>query len=648
MSPTPKRPTPRTPRQPRASTRPVAGAQIAGSKPEETVAAAPDASPEPPPTTAPVAQAGKPAGRPVQSPDRNRPDPATETRTPAIRKSPLDIKVLASVARMTGSVSPMSVMMAVMDWAGHLSFAPGKRVDLMVQALESMQALGPYALPGMEQNDDGAPDRRFADPAWQKWPFNLSSEAFLAAERWWTTATTGVPGVSKHHEHMVSFFARQLLDLFSPGNYPMTNPVVLERTLSTGGANLLQGFQNAVEDIERSISGSPPAGAEAYRVGHEVAVTPGKVVLRNRLIELIQYSPSTDKVHPEPILIVPAWIMKYYILDLSPNNSLIKYLVDQGHQVFCISWKNPGVEEAALGMDDYLELGFDASLDAINAIVPGQKVHAAGYCLGGTLLSIANAAMARDGDDRLASMTLFTAQTDFTEPGELALFIDDSELALLEAQMRDTGYLTAGQMAGAFQMLRSYDLLWSRMVNEYLLGERGRMNDLMAWNADATRMPALMHAQYLRRLFLNDDLSEGRYPVRGKPIVLSDIGTPIFSVATFSDHVAPWRSVYKLHYMTPAEITFVLTKGGHNAGIVNEPGKRNRFYQMMQRPAGGNYVAPDDWLEVAPRVEGSWWPAWVEWLKQRSGAPALPAQPGAPDAGYPVLDDAPGRYVLEK
>lgn len=575
------------------------------------------------------------------------PNPATETPNPAIRKTPLDIKVLANVARLTGSVSPMSLFLAMADWAGHLAWAPGKRLDLLSMAYVQAQALWQEAR-SQGGAPEGKPDRRFADPAWQNWPFNLLSQAFLANEAWWQAATTGIPGVSRHHEHVMSFMARQMLDLFSPGNYPLTNPVVLQKTLETGGANLAQGMRNFILDLERQTNGHPPAGTENFVVGQDVAVTPGKVVYRNALIELIQYAPSTEKVHPEPVLIVPAWIMKYYILDLSPHNSLVKYLVDQGHTVFCISWKNPGIAEASLGMDDYLALGVEAALDAINAIVPEQKVHAAGYCLGGTLLSIANAAMARDGQERLASMTLFTAQTDFTEPGQLALFIDDSQLAMLEAQMRDTGYLTAGQMVGAFQLLNSYDLLWSKMVNEYLLGEPARMNDLMAWNADATRMPALMHAQYLRRLFLNDDLSEGRYPVRGKPVVLSDIRTPTFCVATVTDHVAPWRSVYKLHYLTPAEITFVLTKGGHNAGIVSEPGRPRRDYQMQERPAGGNYVSPDDWLQQAPRHEGSWWTAWSAWLQARSGAPVKPPRLGAAQKGYAPLMDAPGTYVLEK
>ncbi len=611
--------------------------------------------------SAPAAKQARPATHPVPAPAAT---PAARARrslaepfAPPPERNPLDRRVHAALARATSSVSPIALMLASADWAGHLALSPGKRIELANLALEQMRRLLRYAqeaaaappgTPTHECVQPPAQDRRFKAPEWHQWPFNLMHQSFLLTQEWWDAATRGVSGVSRHHEDVVAFTARQLLDMFSPGNFLPTNPLVLRQTLASGGANLVRGAVHAVEDLERSLSGAPPAGADEFVVGRDVAATPGKVVLRNRLIELIQYTPTTAKVHPQPVLIVPAWIMKYYILDLSPHNSLIKYLVDQGHTVFCISWKNPGVDERELDMDDYLQLGFFAALDAINAIVPGQKVHATGYCLGGTLLAIAAAAMARDGDERLGSMTLFTAQTDFTEPGELALFIDESEVSLLEAQMAETGYLTAGQMAGAFQILRSSDLLWSRMVGEYLMGERAPMNDLMAWNADATRMPARMHSQYLRRLFLNDDLSEGRYPVGDKPVSLSDIDLPTFCVATVTDHVAPWRSVYKLHYLVPAEISFVLTSGGHNAGIVSEPGHPRRNYQLLTRPAGDNYMPPEDWLQRAPRHEGSWWPAWQAWLAARSGAPTAPPALGAPEQGYPELEDAPGRYVHEK
>ena len=561
----------------------------------------------------------------------------------------------AALARRFASLSPAAGLLAASDWALHLAASPGKCMDLARLAMHQSGELAEYARERMTAGADqqarlgvqpAVEDRRFRAPEWQQWPFNYLHQSFLFKQQWWAAATHGVQGVEKHHENMVAFAARQWLDIFSPGNQLATNPVVLQRTLQQGGANLLRGALNAADDLQRLAADQGPAGVEDFVVGRDVGITPGKVVLKNRLMELIQYTPTTATVHPEPILIVPAWIMKYYILDLSPHNSLIRYLVDQGYTVFCLSWKNPGYEDRDLGMDDYLKLGFHAALDAVTTIVPGQKVHTTGYCLGGTMLAIAAAAMARDGDERLASLSLLAAQTDFSEPGELGLFIDESQLRLLDAQMHQNGYLKASQMAGAFQMLRSYDMLWSRLVNEYLLGERAPMNDLMAWNADATRMPARMHSQYLRRLFLNDDLSEGRYPVDGKPVSLSNLTLPMFMVGTLTDHVAPWRSVFKLHQMSPAEITFALTSGGHNAGIVNPPGNERRRYQLLTRPAGGSYVAPEEWLETAPETQGSWWPAWLEWLKARSGTPAKPPRMGA--GAYKPVGDAPGTYVLEK
>ena len=576
--------------------------------------------------------------------------------SPASTADRIDWMVRATLARWTASISPASLQLAWNDWAAHLAGAPGKRFELVRQSLLMMRDLANYAghcaLPGADPEAHPCVtarpgDRRFQEPEWNHWPFNLLQQSFLMSERWWEQATHGVPGVEKHHEDVAGFVARQWLDMWSPGNQLLTNPVVLKQTLQQGGTNLVRGWLNGLDDLDRLVTGAPPAGTEEFAVGRNLAVTPGKVVMRNRLVELIQYAPTTPQVRPEPILVVPAWIMKYYILDLSPHNSLIRYLVDQGHTVFCLSWKNPEAEDRDLGMEDYLQLGVMAALDAVNAIVPKQPVHAVGYCLGGTLLSLAAAAMARDDDRRLASATLFAAQTDFTEPGELGLFIDESQVSLLEAQMAQTGYLTAQQMAGAFQMLRSYDLLWSRMVGEYLMGTRQPMNDLMAWNADATRMPARMHSEYLRRLFLDNDLAEGRFPVGGRPIALSDIALPMFCVGTQTDHVAPWRSVYKLHYLTVADLTFVLTSGGHNAGIVSEPGHPHRSYQLLRRPAGGAYLGPDAWLHQAPAHDGSWWPAWVQWLDEHSGAPVDPPRMGNPRAGYRPLADAPGDYVRE-
>ena len=335
--------------------------------------------------------------------------------------------------------------------------------------------------------------------------------------------------------------------------------------------------------------------------------------------------------------------MKYYVLDLSPHNSLVKHLVDQGHTVFMVSWRNPDEKDRDLGLDDYRSLGVGAALDAIGEIAPGRSVHAAGYCLGGTLLAIEAAAMAVRGDDRLASLSLLAAQADFTEAGELTLFMRESEVAYLEALMRGQGYLSGRQMAGAFQMLRSNDLVWSRLVHDYMLGRRCEMTDLMAWNADVTRMPARMHAEYLRKLYLDNDLAAGRYMVDGHTVRLADIRIPIFAVGAERDHVAPWRSVYKITFCTAeTDVTFVLASGGHNTGVVAAPGDPRASYKVRKTSANERYTDPSAWQEAAPRVEGSWWPRWNSWLAEHSTG-RIEAQ--RLDA---LLADAPGTYVLQR
>lgn len=486
-------------------------------------------------------------------------------------------------------------------------------------------------------------DHRFSKPQWAMQPFNLLAQSFLLGEDWWHKATTGIRGVDPANEAVVDFSLRQLLDMFAPSNFAATNPEVIEKTFQSGGENLVFGWQNWLADLMQVLHpGRPPGNAE-FVVGRTVATRPGKVVLRNRLMELIQYAPTTEKVRPEPVLVVPAWIMKYYILDLSAHNSLVRYLTDQGFTVFMISWRNPGAADRDLAFDDYRSLGVMSALDTIGRIVPNTQVHATGYCLGGTLLSITAAAMARDGDDRLKTITLFAAQTDFTEAGELTLFINESQVAFLEDMMWERGYLDTTQMAGAFQLLRSNDLIWSRVSRDYLLGERASPSDLMAWNADATRLPYRMHSEYLRRLFLNNDLAEGRYRVEGKPVSLSDIHKPMFVVGTLRDHVAPWKSTYKIHYEVDADVTFVLASGGHNAGIVAPPDEQGHSHQVRTKAADAPYLGPDEWLSIAPRVEGSWWPTWIEWLKQQSGTLREPPQLGA--EGASDLPDAPGDYV---
>lgn len=557
------------------------------------------------------------------------------------------------MARYTLGLSPAALAACYLDWATHLAASPGKQTLLMQKGARKFARLVQYiAQCGMRGSMEPCihplpQDRRFAGEAWQRWPYHLIYQSFLLQQQWWHNATTGVRGVTRQHENSVEFAARQFLDVFAPSNFLLTNPELQEKTLQQGGMNFWRGAQNFLEDWQRAVGGKKPAGTEAFQIGTTVAVTPGKVIYRNRLIELIQYAPATEKVRPEPILIVPAWIMKYYVLDLSPENSMVKYLTEQGFTVFMISWKNPEPEDRDLGMEDYRKLGVMAALDAVSEVVSDRPVHAVGYCIGGTLLSIAAAAMARDGDERLRSITLLAAQTDFHEAGELMLFINESQLTFLEDMMWEQGFLDGKQMAGTFQLLHSNDLVLSRTLREYMMGERAPMTDLMAWNADTTRMPYRMHSEYLRNLYLNNDLAEGRCRVGERPIAMNDIRAPMFVVGTERDHVAPWRSVYKIHLLTDTEIAFLLTTGGHNAGIVSEPGHKGRSYQLMIKFGGDHYTDPDTWAAAASRKEGSWWPEWVAWLETRSGQPVPPPRLAAAEGEYTALADAPGTYVLQ-
>jgi polyhydroxyalkanoate synthase len=558
-------------------------------------------------------------------------------------------------AQMTGGISPAALTLAFFDWSLHLAMAPGKRLELADKAWRKTGRFLNYLTAACRHADtphciEPLPgDDRFTADAWRKPPYCMWAQAFLLQQQWWHNVTHEVPGVTPHHEDVVSFTIRQLLDMVSPANIPFANPEVIEKTFETRGMNVVRGYQNWLDDISRLATGQPAAGTEDFVVGRDVAVTPGRVVYRNHLIELIQYAPATETVVAEPVLIVPAWIMKYYILDLSPHNSLVRYLVEQGHTVFCISWRNPTAADRDLSMDDYRRMGIMAAIGAINAIVPDRKIHATGYCLGGTLLAITAAAMAHANDERLASVTLLAAQTDFTEPGELALFIDHSQVHFLDSMMWNRGYLSADQMAGAFQLLRTNDLVWSRLVRDYLMGERAPMTDLMAWNADSTRMPYRMHAEYLQRLYLNNELAAGRFLVDGRPAALQNMRVPIFVVGTERDHVAPWRSVYKIHYLTDTDVTFVLTSGGHNAGIVSEPGHPHRRYRVAMKRTEDLCLGADEWAAAAPIKQGSWWDEWMAWLARHSALERVAPPPmGAADKGYLAMEDAPGTYVLQR
>ena len=572
--------------------------------------------------------------------------------TPPSDEYMLDHILHSAVAKFTGGMSPIAFSLAGLDWWANLSFSPAKIQQLGQSLIEKTAKIGEYATQaslGVETAPIITPppaDRRFVSDSWQKFPFNTFSQGFLLSQAWWSEATSNVRGVAPHHQNLASFSARQFLDVVSPSNFPLTNPDILQTTQEQSGKNFWNGFLNFMDDLSRTKADKPPAGAENFVVGKNVACTAGKVVFRNSLIELIQYTPTTQEVFAEPILISPAWIMKYYILDLSPENSLVKYLVDSGHSVFMISWKNPDSHDRNVGLEDYLNLGLGEALKAVKAITGAEQVNAMGYCLGGTLLSIMAASLARDGDNSLKTITMLAAQVDFEQAGEIMLFVDESQVSYLEDVMWSKGYLDKTQMAGAFQMLRSNDLIWSKMVGEYMQGKREPIFDLMAWNADATRMPYRMHSEYLRQLFLENDLAEGRFVVGDAPVALQDINTPIFSVGTARDHVAPWKSVYKILLLTESEVTFVLTSGGHNAGIVSEPNHKGRTYQISTMPSNSRYMPPKQWQNNTPIKAGSWWDEWQKWLEQHSEGKTKPPTMGG--KGYAPIENAPGKYVLVK
>jgi polyhydroxyalkanoate synthase len=557
-----------------------------------------------------------------------------------------DSRLHAELAKVSGGLSPISLTLAAMDWALHLATQPGQATRLATQATQGLLS---WWADSLTDCTECAEDARFAHPGWRQWPWSPLVNAYHGAEHWWTDASQ-LRGMSPHHQEMTRFFAKQALDMLCPAYLaPLANPEVLERTREQRGANLIQGTVNAMDDW-RQQHGLPAlqVATREFVPGVHVAVTPGRVVHRNHLVELIQYTPTTEGVQREPIFIVPSWIMKYYILDLSPANSMVKWLVGQGHTVFILSWRNPDESDALLGMADYLEQGVFDPLAAIARLIPDTPVHTCGYCLGGTLLSVAAAALARPGQieraellPRIATVSLLATETDFTEPGEMGVLIDESQVTLLEDMMAERGFLTGPQMAGSFAFLHSRELVWSARLREFWLGEPNQPNDLMAWNADVTRMPAVMHSEYLRRCYLRNEIAEDRFPVEGRAVALSDLHQPMFVVSTEKDHVAPWKSVYKIHRLCDNEIVYVLANGGHNAGIVSEPGHPRRHYAMAIREVNGAWVEPDAWAAQAPRHEGSWWTAWQGWLVAHSSGTVPARQPRVDD----TLGAAPGLNV---
>jgi polyhydroxyalkanoate synthase len=576
----------------------------------------------------------------------------TESDLGSSVREDLTREMRAQLAAVTGGLALDDYAQAWWDWYLSIAQTPGKQTAIAQTAFESLVDSFTFAMRASTGQSvaPAADDKRFSAEAWNQWPFNVLARGYVNWEHAVQQATSNLPGLSRRSGDLVEFASRQMLEAASPANYLLANPELLEVTRVQSGQNLVAGFKNWLEDIDATLKHKPPAGSEAFKVGENVAVTPGKIVYRNELIEVIQYSATTPSVHAEPILIVPAWIMKYYILDLSPRTSLVRYLVDKGHTVFMISWTNPNETDRNLGMDDYHNKGIRDALNVVNAIVPNANIHGVGYCIGGTLLAIAAAELARVGDHRLASMTLFAAQTDFSEPGELSLFISPSQLSMLEAVMQKAGVLSSDKMGASFALLRARDLLWTPAINTYVKGNREKLNDLMAWNSDGTRMPFRMHSEYLKQLYLQNDLAGGRFRVNGEVINLGAITLPMFVLGTETDHVAPWKSTYKARALTgSADYTFLLTSGGHNGGIVCGPVNVRRRYREFTWREAETSLDPDQWMQLAALHQGSWWPSWQAWLAAHSGPcdAALPTL-GNQSAGYGILGDAPGNYVLQR
>ena len=543
------------------------------------------------------------------------------------------------------SLDPLNIGNAFFEMTTRLISDPARMVEAQMSLWQDYMALWQNTakrMMGQPAEPVVAPeagDRRFKDQMWQdNEVFDYIKQSYLLSARWIQNVVRGVEGLDEASAKKVEFYTRQFVDAMAPSNFVLTNPEVLRATMESGGENLLKGLDNLLADLERGKGNLAirMTDYDAFRVGENIAVTPGRVVFQNDLMQLIQYDPATPTVHRAPLLIVPPWINKYYILDLRPKNSFVKWAVDQGHTVFMISWVNPDERLAGKTFTDYMTEGPLAALDAIERATGERQANLIGYCLGGTLTACTLAWMAAKGDDRVLSATLFTSMTDFKDPGELGIFIDEEQLGSLEARMAEHGYLDGRDMATTFNMLRANDLIWSFVVNNYLLGKDPFPFDLLYWNSDSTRMPAAMHSFYLRKMYQENKLIEpGGITVGDVPIDLTTIRTPIYMLSTREDHIAPWASTFSLTRQVSGPVRFVLSASGHIAGVVNPPAANKYCYWTNARKA----KTPESWLAGATQTDGSWWTDWDKWVEKFAG-PQVPAR--SPAEG---IEPAPGAYV---
>ncbi len=583
------------------------------------------------------------------------PDPSVVSRSMADvaeRSQRLVGEWLKRQARQDHSADPLNIGRAFLEMTARLMANPARLMQAQMGFWQdyvtlwqntTRRIMGIEAAPVI---DPGAGDRRFRDDAWKENEvFDFIKQSYLLSARFVQDVVTQVDGLNPKTAQKVDFYARQFIDAMSPSNFLLTNPEVLRRTAETGGENLLKGLNNLLGDLERGKGklSIKMTDTEAFKVGDNIGVSPGKVIYQNELMQLIQYAPSTDKVLKRPLLIAPPWINKFYILDLRPRNSFVRWAVAQGHSVFMISWVNPDEKLAEKGFEDYMKQGYLAALDAIEAATGEREVNAIGYCLGGTLLASTLAYMADKGDDRIKTATFFVTMMDFQEAGELGVFIDEEQLQALEDKMNKRGYLEGSEMATTFNMLRANDLIWSFVVNNYLMGNDPFPFDLLYWNADSTRMPARMHSFYLRRMYQENLLARpDGIELDGVPIGLGKVKQPAYFLSTREDHIAPWRSTYRGTQLLGGSKRFVLAASGHIAGVVNPPeGGKYGHWISQDLPA-----EPEAWLHGATEMAGSWWPDWQRWILGFGKAQVAARQPG--DGKLKPIEDAPGSYVLVK
>ena len=592
-----------------------------------------------------------------ESPAFKLPDPATLTRSMAdvaersqrIVGEWLKRQADGEAGGANGSADAMNIGRAFMEMTAKLMADPAQLLRAQIGFWQDTLTLWQNTtrrMMGLETEsviDTPGTDRRFKDNAWKdNEVFDFIKQSYLLSARYVQDTVTKVDGLDPKTAQKVDFYTRQFIDAMSPSNFVLTNPEVLRKTAETGGENLLKGLNNLLGDLERGKGQLhiKMTDTEAFSVGSNIGVSPGKVVFQNDLMQLIQYNPTTDTVLKRPLLIGPPWINKFYILDLRPRNSLVRWATSQGHTVFVISWVNPDEKLAEKNFEDYMHEGYLAALDAIEAATGEREVNAIGYCLGGTLLASTLAYMAVKGDDRIKTATFFVTMMDFQEAGELAIFIDEEQLTALEDKMNKRGYLEGSEMATTFNMLRANDLIWSFVVNNYLLGNDPFPFDLLYWNADSTRMPAKMHSFYLRNMYQANLLAKpGGITLSGVPIDLGKVKTPAYFLSTREDHIAPWKSTYRGTQLLGGKKRFVLAASGHIAGVVNPPdgGKYNHWINEELPPD------PEAWLAGATELAGSWWSDWHRWILTH-GKEQVPARvPG--DGKLPVIEDAPGSYV---